>query len=339
MIKALILGAGVAGCSCSIQLCKAGFNVTMIDVVTFPRFRPGESCHPGIEPILEQLGVWKDVLDQDFVRYNSTFINSEGKVKEVFFNEDKNWFGIQLPREIFDLMLLNKAIALGAKFIANTKTLQIVSEANTLSSIITDKGEFKFDFLIDATGSKSLSSIKLGLKREKYSKPIISNYWQLLTTEKLPHKLKSYFEITNEYWGYISLIKPNTYSITFSSKNSSTQIAKSLFINENFLKEYSVLISKSFETSWSITNNNKFENLYLVGDALMTFDPTSSKGILKSIMSGIYAAFIIDNIKTKRLTESQGNLAYQKWANEFFEKELLSIKALLPETMVENVFK
>lgn len=337
-MRVFIIGAGVAGCSCAIQLRKAGFNVTMIDIVTFPRFRPGESCHPGIEPLLNQLDVWQDILDQNYIRYNSTYVNCDGEEMEVFFNEDNNWQGLQFPREIFDSMLLNKAITLGVKFIAQTKTLQIVADQNTVSSIITDKGEFKFDFLIDATGSKSLTSIKLGLQREKFSKPIISNYLQLFTIENLPNKLKSYFEITSEYWGYISLIKPNTYSITYSSKNSSTQVDKNLFLSKHFIEPYSEIMSKSFETSWSITNNSKFDNLYLVGDALMTFDPTSSKGILKSIMTGIYAAYILENVKTNKLTKTQANITYQKWSYDFFEKELASIKQLLPLIMVENLF-
>jgi flavin-dependent dehydrogenase len=338
-MKVLIIGAGPSGTSCAIQLCKAGFTVTMIDIVTFPRFRPGESCHPGIESLLKQLGVWQDILAHDFLRYNSTVVNHEGKETEQFFDKQNNcWQGFQFPRETFDKILLDKAISLGAKFIPQTKTLSIVSDGNTVSAIITDKGEYKFDFLIDATGSKSLTSIKLGLQREKHSNPIISNYCQIFTTENLPLKLKSYFEITSEFWGYISLIKPNTYSITYSSKNSSMQIDKNLFLSRHFIEPYSEIISKSFETSWSITNNNKFENLYLVGDALMTFDPTSSKGIIKSIMTGIYAAYILDNVKTNKLTKTQGSTAYQKWSYDFFEKELASIKRLLPETMVENVF-
>jgi len=337
-MEVLIIGAGVAGCSCAIQLLKAGFNVRIIDIVTFPRFRPGESCHPGIEPLLQQLDVWQDILNLKPIRYNSTFVNYQGKETEQFFNEDNNWQGFQFPRETFDKILLDKAISLGAKFIPQAKTLSIVSRENYVSTIITDKGEFKFDFLIDATGSKSLTSIKLGLQREKHSKPIISNYCQIVTTEDLHVKQKSYFEITSEYWGYISLIKPKTYSVTYSSKNSSKETDKNLFLSKHFCNDYSVIISKSFETSWSITQNCKFQNLYLVGDALMTFDPTSSKGILKSIMTGIYAAYILDNVKTNKLTEKQGSIAYQKWTLEFFEKELVNIKTLLPSTMVENVF-
>jgi len=337
-MKILIIGAGVAGTSCAIKLLKSGFDVTLIDITTFPRFRPGESCHPGIEPLLQQLDVWQDILSLNPIRYNSTNVNYEGKDSEVFFNEAENWQGFQFPRENFDSILLNKAISMGAKFHPQTKTLNIVSEENMVLSIVTDKGEFKFDFLIDATGSKSITSSKLRLLKEKYSKPIVSNYTQLFTTENLSSKLKSYFEITSEYWGYISLIKPNTYSITYSCSHSLAEMNKNLFIIKHFCKPYTILISKGFETSWSLTTNNKFENLYLVGDALMTFDPTSSKGILKSIMTGIYAAHILENVKEKKITKTQGVKTYQKWSKDFFENELTRIKELLPVTMVQNVF-
>lgn len=334
----IILGAGVAGSSVAIQLCKAGFNVTIIDITTFPRFRPGESCHPGIEPLLQQLGVWEDVLKINPTRYSSTCVNTNGRETISFFNEDGTWQGFQFHRECFDKILLDKAISLGAEFIPLVKTFAIENEVNTVSSIITNKGEFKFDFLIDATGSKCISSLKLELSRENYSNRIISNYLQISTTERLSDKYKSYFEITDDYWGYIALIKSDTYSVTYSSNDKSPQISKKFFLSRHFDKGYSEIISKSFETSWSITNNRKFENLYLVGDALMTFDPTSSKGILKSIMTSIYAAHIIDSVKANKLTKYQGIIAYQKWSFDFFENELTSIKQLLPITMIKNVF-
>jgi flavin-dependent dehydrogenase len=337
-MKVLILGAGPAGTSCAIELCKKGFEVTIIEIKRFPRFKPGETCHPGIEPLLHQLGVWEDVLALNPYRYNSIYVNHDGKENEVFFNEDKNWKSFQFPREFFDSVLLNKAISMGTKFIEQAKTLKIVSEKKSVFSVITDKGTFDFSFLIDATGSKSLSSIKLGLIREKYSKKIISNYSQLLTRENLESKFRAYFEINSDYWGYISLIKPNIYSITYSSGNSFSKIENSIFLNKYFKEPYSVIISKSFETSWSITKNNKFENLYLAGDALMTFDPTSSKGILKSIMSGIYVAHILDNLKSNKLTKAQGHKIYQNWANDFFQKELMGIKKILPVEMIENIF-
>jgi flavin-dependent dehydrogenase len=99
-----------------------------------------------------------------------------------------------------------------------------------------------------------------------------------------------------------------------------------------------LLTTKSFETSWCITNNSEFDNLYLIGDALMTFDPTSSKGILKSMMTAIYAAFILHNIQQGKLTKSQGSAVYRQWADDFFEKELAGIKQLLPIAMVEKVY-
>ncbi len=333
----LIIGAGPAGSSSAIQLSKAGFGVTMIDNVAFPRFRPGESCHPGIEPLLYQLDVWDEVVALNPIRYNSIVINTNGIERQDFFNSDKSWQGFQFPREKFDLVLLEKAIKLGTRFIEKTQIIKFETSEKRIISIKTNKGDFKFDFVIDATGSKSLTSIKLHLERNQYSKNIISSYYQIMPTSKVAEKLNCYFEITDDYWGYISLIKDHIYSVAFSSCKLQAFYQKH-FLQKHFKSDYEVVVAKGFNTSWKLTSNQLYDNLYLVGDALMTFDPTSSKGILKSIMSGIYSAHIITHIKKNILTKMQGHGMYQNWANNFFEKELSSIKEMLPQAIVEKTF-
>lgn len=337
-MNALILGAGPAGSSTAIQLRKAGFEVTIIDVNAFPRFRPGESCHPGIELLLQQLGVWEGIIQHDFIRYAGIHVSNDGIGNDMPFSTDGTWKGFQFPREVFDTILLNKAITMGAAFLPQTRTTGVSSHGNRVTSLTTDKGRFDFDFLIDATGSKSIVANKLGLEKEKHSRLIISSYLQLSTTCKLPQKFDSYFEMTPSYWGYISLIRPNTYSITYSSQGQAKTLDSSAFLNKHFRKSYKTLVSKSFETGWSITRNTQFENLYLVGDALMTFDPTSSKGILKAVMSGIYAAYLLACIKTGQLEKQQAMACYQEWGTDFFKKELAGIKQLLPVEMAAHVF-
>ncbi|WP_294820795.1 NAD(P)/FAD-dependent oxidoreductase, partial [uncultured Flavobacterium sp.] len=312
-MEVLILGAGISGTAAAIQLCKAGFRVIIIDVSAFPRFRPGESCHPGIEPLLKQLGVWEEIDGLDVLRYNRTSICRNGNGAIEYFNDDRSWSGFHFSREVFDKVLLDKAVSLGACFLPQTKTLKIIFEQDLIRSVVTCKGEFTFDFLIDATGSKSISSIKLPLTRKVYSKPVIADYHQVVAIRKHAEKLDSYFEIDNEYWGYVARLDSTKYSITFSSTNRSLYNSRA-FVNKLFGDDYNELIFKSFDTSWKITINSTFKNLFLVGDSLMTFDPTSSKGIIKSIMSGIYAAHILENIKINAISDRTGQEAYQNWA-------------------------
>ena len=64
-----IIGAGPAGCSAGIMLAQAGFAVTIFESSAIPREHPGETLHPGIEPLLKTLGVADDVNAAGFLRF------------------------------------------------------------------------------------------------------------------------------------------------------------------------------------------------------------------------------------------------------------------------------
>ena len=338
MCQVLIIGAGPAGTSCAIQLCKAGFDVTIIDITTFPRFRPGESCHPGIEPLLKQLEVWEEIQTMNPMRNKSIWINNDGIVQEEFYNKERNWEGFQLPRDEFDAILLNKAIQLGAKFYPATRTVDFITCENTVTSIRTSKGVLKADIFIDATGSKAISAVKLKINKKIYSNKIITCYTQIVARQNLDRKYNSYFEITKNYWGYIALIKPCLYSITYSSPYGNGFSNKE-FINKNFPINYSIEISRKYDTSWAMISESKFKNLFFVGDALLTFDPTSSKGILKSIMTGIYLSHNLHQFNEKKISLSTVLNLYRNWYTSFFFRELNSIKSLLLPDMSNKIFK
>ncbi len=54
----IVLGAGPAGCAASIRARQAGLRVIMFDAKALPNVSPGETLHPGVEPLLKQLDVF-----------------------------------------------------------------------------------------------------------------------------------------------------------------------------------------------------------------------------------------------------------------------------------------
>jgi flavin-dependent dehydrogenase len=64
----IIVGGGPAGTTAAIQCRRAGLAVALIERVKFPRERPGESLHPGIEPLFQQIGVNERFLSAGFIR-------------------------------------------------------------------------------------------------------------------------------------------------------------------------------------------------------------------------------------------------------------------------------
>ena len=58
VMQVVIIGGGPSGGRpAALTLLKAQVPVTIIEREPFPRYRPGETLHPGIEPLLARLGV------------------------------------------------------------------------------------------------------------------------------------------------------------------------------------------------------------------------------------------------------------------------------------------
>ena len=51
----LIIGAGPAGCAAAISARRRGLTVMMLEASAQPRRVPGETLHPGIEPLFARL--------------------------------------------------------------------------------------------------------------------------------------------------------------------------------------------------------------------------------------------------------------------------------------------
>ena len=193
-MKVFILGAGPAGASCAIELCKIGIEIVLVDVSSFPRFTPGESCHPGIEPLLIQLGVMEKIITSNPFRFDGIWINKNGELRKEFFNESENWQGFHFNRELFDTILLDEAIRLGTKFIPNIKAIDYEVKSNAITKIKSNLGIFAADFFIDATGRKCWSAQRLNIGRKVLSDKIYSWYCRIKTDEIVDQKYEAYYE-------------------------------------------------------------------------------------------------------------------------------------------------
>src|SRR5436305_8924156 len=93
-----IVGAGPAGTATAIRCSQAGLRVLIIEREAFPRHRPGESLHPGIEPLFESLGVMAQVNTLKILRYRGYWLQSGNASYYVPFgnDDDGEWQGFQI---------------------------------------------------------------------------------------------------------------------------------------------------------------------------------------------------------------------------------------------------
>ncbi|HEU0136762.1 MAG TPA: FAD-dependent oxidoreductase, partial [Flavobacterium sp.] len=146
----VIIGAGLAGLTAAIHLSKIGIKVTIVEKHTFPRHKVcGEYISNEVLPYLE----W---LDIDLAAINPVQISkiSFSGVDGKLINGKLPLGGFGISRYAFDLLLYNKAIANGCKFLENAVT-EVAFDDNKFAVSLGDGSFLIADIVIGAFGKRS----------------------------------------------------------------------------------------------------------------------------------------------------------------------------------------
>ena len=104
----VVIGGGPAGSATAISCATRGLRTILFERELFARERPGETLHPGVEPLLAQLGV-ADRLEQVVgARHRGIWIEWNGARRFEPFGGDASgpWAGFQVWRQDFDALLI-----------------------------------------------------------------------------------------------------------------------------------------------------------------------------------------------------------------------------------------
>jgi 2-polyprenyl-6-methoxyphenol hydroxylase-like FAD-dependent oxidoreductase len=114
-VDLVVLGGGPAGAAAAITARRAGLRVALIERCGPRRSRPGETLHPGIEPLLRSLGVWARIEGAGYLRHAGIWSEGSGPRRFMPYGSDNAgpWLGLQAPRDEFDARLLDAAKDLG----------------------------------------------------------------------------------------------------------------------------------------------------------------------------------------------------------------------------------
>lgn len=331
IVDVIILGAGPAGTSVAIQCAKAGLNVTIIEREQFPRERPGETLHPGIEPLLRQLGVFEQ-LPSELLRHEGVWVQWEGDRSFVPYGADEfgTWRGFQVWRAELDSVLLRHAQELGVSILQPRQALQPIIQDNRVIGVVTSEGTLLSSFVIDATGGQHWLARKLGLKIRNHSPRLVAHYGY--AEGECPLRDEAPALIADEQgWTWTARVRPQFYQwtrLTFKNER----------IDRDWLpKEFSRLKRSktcAADVTWRIVTCPAGLGYFLVGDAAAVLDPASSHGVLKAIMSGIMAGYSVTQILNHAQVEHRVSPEYCQWVHNWFQhdvKRLQQLYASLPD--------
>ena len=316
-----IIGGGPAGCAAAITAAQAGLEVVLVERLNFPRHRPGETLPPGVEPLFRQLGVWEEIESVGFIRHPGQRVAWAGEAKFSGFGgtAEEPWLGFQAWRPVLDSILLRRAAAVGVKVWQPCAAVSPLMRDGRVLGVVTDRGEVRARYVIDATGGGGWLARKLGWTAERCSPRLIASYGYI-ETEHAPNSFVPELQATAAGWLWVAQVLPRVVAWTRLSLDGQRGGPPVRLTGLPDARRLAVG-GASADVTWRLASNTAGPGYFLAGDAALVLDPASSHGVLRALMSGIMAAHLSARVCNEGLDEQSAANHYTSWLRTWFEHD------------------
>jgi len=301
----IILGAGPAGCAASIRARQAGLRVVMFDANLLPKTAPGETLHPGVEPLLKQLGVLDHVLQAGFHRHRGVWVK-RGHLRQFLpYGEDTQgpWSGFQADRQTLHRILQQAAVDAQTILIRNTRPQAVLMEGNRVTGVVVNGTPFRAAWTIDATGRCAWLARQLNIPMQTRSPPLGARFgWH--NEEPADLAGQPSFVFRDDGWDWQAPL------------GSHRTAWVELRIGESDGRP-----PAGVDLTWQLRPECAGPGFFLLGDAAATLDPSSSHGVLRALMSGILCGHLVEGWHRTGVTEASIIKAYRAWLRAQFEHD------------------
>jgi flavin-dependent dehydrogenase len=320
----IVIGAGPSGCAAAIQCAQSGHKVALLEREVFPRHRPGETLHPGIEPLLRQLGLDSALHAGDFIRHHGNWVQWPSELRFQAFGSDANgqWRGFQAWRATFDALMLDRARQLGVSIQQPCKVREPILCGTRVIGVQTSSGPLTGRFVIDGSGSRHWLARKLSLAMRCYSPRLIVRFGYARgdcdARDDAPALVADMAG-----WTWTARVRPQLYQWTRLSwlpRSERDVVPDEL----RTLQPHSP--ARAADVTWRLVTEGAGPGYFLVGDAAAILDPLASHGVLKGLMSGMMAAHLINN--SDKASQHEIAKIYCEWLRDSFESDVFRLREL-----------
>jgi menaquinone-9 beta-reductase len=168
----VIVGAGPGGSTTAYYLAREGLDVLIVDKASFPRDKTcGDALTPRAVRALDEMGLTDDVLSRGARHSRVDFFSPAGQVVGAGVrSRDGQYDFVQVvPRLELDHLLLQHAIASGARFEPHVRVMQVGRDDGGVL-VTTESGkrqvEFRARMAVVATGASPALLLRMGLLKQ-----------------------------------------------------------------------------------------------------------------------------------------------------------------------------
>jgi flavin-dependent dehydrogenase len=342
----VVIGGGPAGSTTATLLAERGHRVVLLEKDSHPRFHIGESLLPANLPLLERLGVAKEVEEIGMVKLGATFVSPWHRHKAGFrFADglDKSLpSAYQVRRSQFDEILFRRAERAGARTLERTRVREVdLGDRDRAPSVTaTDaSGEehtWKARFVVDASGRDTFLGNRLKLKRKNPDHQSAAIFGHFRNARRDVGETEGNIIITwfEHGWYWFIPLKDGITSVgavawPYYMKSRTKPVREFLMDTLALSPELAERLEDAeLVEEPTATGNYTYEssacqgeNFVMVGDAFAFVDPMFSSGVMLATNSGFAATEVVDaRLKGDRAAERSARARFD-WAMRRGPKE------------------
>jgi flavin-dependent dehydrogenase len=323
----IVLGAGPAGCAAAILGAQNALKVALLERETFPRHRCGETLHPGVEPLLRHLGLDSEIRAAGFLRHRGNWVRWPTALRFEAFGKDESgpWMGFQAWRATFDALMLDRVRQLGVSVYQPCKVSGPLLDGIQVIGVQTASGPLTARYVIDAAGSSHWLGRKLSLPIRRYSPRLIASFGYVkgdcYDRDEAPAIVAD-----EGGWIWTARVRPQLYQWTRLSWLAGQRPKDLVPAELAGLEPYG--LSGAADVTWRMISAPAGPGYFLVGDAAALLDPAASHGVLKGLMSGMMAMYMLNRIVTDGVSEQDAQQEYCRWLAGWFEADVGRLRAM-----------
>jgi flavin-dependent dehydrogenase len=361
--RILVIGGGPAGSTAAGLLARQGYEVTLLERAHFPRYHIGESLLPTVLQVLDLLGAREKMEQMGFVRKHGAFLEWGDERWGLNFGElsANCTYAFQVERADFDHMLLQHAASLGVKVCEGVEVQALTFEgdrpraatwvrqpkadgdAKPLNGAAAERGEIRFDYLVDASGRSGVMGTKY-LQNRRYHKVFqnvaIWAYWKDADRMATGREGDIACGSIPAGWLWAIPLRDGTTSVgvvvhrdhVVARKGTLDELYHESLGESPFIKkivEPGQMVSKTYtEQDYSYASQTFCgPGYYMAGDAACFLDPLLSSGVHLATYSGLLAAASIGSTIRGEVTEQEAGSFYEKCYRQAYLRFLVFLSA------------
>jgi flavin-dependent dehydrogenase len=312
----LIVGAGPAGCAAALQARKAGLSVAILERRAAPPHAPGETLHPGIEPVFERLGVRTSVLAAGFHRHTGVGVNWGSRAGFQAYGADEAgpWLGFQADRRMLQAILWGATLDAGAQLVTRARVAEPVVVRNRVRGVLANGQLWRARWIADATGARAWLAATLGVGATFHSPPLAVRFgWH----ENSPiADAEPCLSTTEDGWHWRAPLGGGRIAwATLAVRDLAERTRR----------------TPGLDMTWRLRGGCAGPGYFLLGDAAAMVDPSSSHGVLRALMSGMLCGEIVGQHKRGHIPARAAAETYKEWVYATYERDIDHLRQLYRE--------